>query len=499
MTTRTLPEGKELPVEPAVVEPLLRAALEGALEDLRSVPVGTRLATVYRSNEKGGIRTSEIEMPYYMRVFPDASNPAPTSAAARALTDYLWSRRQLKKTLSRDGDAEPTKEGWAASIWVDLILQPIWYLAVRAATHDLSVGNTPTPWRADRADVDDAVTELVGLLTGGDIIVTAICPLRAFSFPEDLGSFELEPGVCLEPWRGGPNQVTFLTRFHGEYHPDDDALWAATGALTARLTIRSTDDPVRVVADVINRFKWAVMMVSNTEVVPIERDAVLRSATRHVRTVLRRQSDSAAWGPYPKPLGWIEARAFQGFRPEEPVLRKVKEFLASLAQATALANGLGDALWAFGRSCVAPTPRDALLEAAIGLERLLVPRGPGESTYRFRLHGAAVLVDEAKAYEELNEIYKRRSDVAHGGASEPKTSKVTPTGPAPLQSSASRARFLLARAVHSIALMINSGELVLSSDRSLATAVGDLVRRRAVNPSSRAPPSQPSPVGDDRT
>jgi hypothetical protein len=50
------------------------------------------------------------------------------------------------------------------------------------------------------------------------------------------------------------------------------------------------------------------------------------------------------------------------------------------------------------------------------LESLLVP-GPGEATYRFALHGTAVLSGDQKVHDDLSGLYRLRSSAAHAGTS----------------------------------------------------------------------------------
>ena len=290
-------------------------------------------------------------------------------------------------------------------------------------------------------------------------------------------SFELEPGIHLDPWRGGPDQLVFLTRFHREFLSDDHAAWDASAALRVRARTPSTGDATEFVVNILDRFKWAVMIAIGSKMVVREGDTVLRSATRHLHAVLRRESIGALPEAGPKPIGWIESRALKGLYAEENTLETIRARLAGFAQASLAADDLAPAMWAFGRSCVASTPRDVLLEAAIGLERLLVS-GPGETTYRFRLHGASILADEMNAFKELGQIYALRSRAAHGGSPRVKGGQSEKKGERPVHSLAPRARFLLAKVIQAVVLMINNADLLVG-DRGVAAAIEDLVRHRA--------------------
>jgi len=306
------------------------------------------------------------------------------------------------------------------------------------------------------------------LLSDGDLIVTATCPVRACRFPDDAEEFELEPGVFLEPWRGGPNQTVFLTRFHGEYVADDDVLWDAHAALRMRLKLPTNVDAIASVGAVLDRFLWATTIAGKSGKAASLGSAVLRSATRHVRTVIHRPP--APWlTSTVKPLGWSEFRTMQGIHPDVRFLQRTKELLAVLRGASSVKADLDAGIWAFGRSCSAQSARDVLLEAAIGLERLLVSEGRGDFSYKFRLHGAALLPEEPTAFDDLNRVYDLRSKAAHGAVAK---------NPSSFEEMAPRARFLLARTIESIAVLLASGELVIAKDQNAAAAIATLVQKR---------------------
>ena len=102
----------------------------------------------------------------------------------------------------------------------------------------------------------------------------------------------------------------------------------------------------------------------------------------------------------------------------EPSVLRCKELVRVFREGEAARPDLKQALWHFGRACVAVLPRDILLESAIGLDSVLVPN-PGESGYRFRLHGTVMLSKVRKdpvleIYDMMRDIYGERSRAAHG-------------------------------------------------------------------------------------
>jgi hypothetical protein len=82
------------------------------------------------------------------------------------------------------------------------------------------------------------------------------------------------------------------------------------------------------------------------------------------------------------------------------------------------------ALRRFATGTARPDAADALLDFTIALEALLLPYDAetrrGELSYRFRMHGAHYIADEAgqrrEVLRKLTKIYGTRSGLVHGGS-----------------------------------------------------------------------------------
>ena len=101
---------------------------------------------------------------------------------------------------------------------------------------------------------------------------------------------------------------------------------------------------------------------------------------------------------------------------------------------------------------------------------MLLVSGAGESTYRFSLHGAALLGDgvEGKNVQELKKIYRARSGMAHGSMAADVSSMQT----------AVTARRFLAEVIWAVVQRINDGSLeVGKTDGNIGKAVELLVQR----------------------
>lgn len=155
------------------------------------------------------------------------------------------------------------------------------------------------------------------------------------------------------------------------------------------------------------------------------------------------------------------------------------EIVRLLEQQRNKEQDIKQAMWHFGRACIAPLPRDVLLESVIGLDKLLVPGG-GDSRYRFALHGAAILSDKGnsdqelsdkgnsnqKLFHRLQELYDIRSPLAHGNTPSRK-----------LDRDAEDARKYLAKAIFRVSQLSQQG--IHSSEKSMAKSIEDLVLKSA--------------------
>jgi hypothetical protein len=100
----------------------------------------------------------------------------------------------------------------------------------------------------------------------------------------------------------------------------------------------------------------------------------------------------------------------------QPYVVRLRRHLQQLTVALRHYPDLVDVLWLYDRAMLSNSSRDLLLEAAIGLERLLV-QGSGENARRFRQYGAAIIYDAnpPEVERNLKRIYNLRSKAAHEG------------------------------------------------------------------------------------
>ncbi len=160
------------------------------------------------------------------------------------------------------------------------------------------------------------------------------------------------------------------------------------------------------------------------------------------------------------PLDWLGLHGLQRFYRQQftgscisPTINKIDmpkaiSLFGAATKACRESEDLRAAMYFYGRSCVADLPRDSLVEAVIGMERLLVTRGA--ISHKFRSYGAAVLADSSASVvaisQQLKKLYRERSESVHGSDTEE-------------QELADEALFLLGRLMSRLLTMIGEGKI----------------------------------------
>ena len=477
MTKVTIPAGPAQPLDPDRVAVLVRDALLAAARELRSARVESSDRHIYRRlpSPQVGWQGVALPAPNYRKSIWDVRAPAAACTEARALIDYVWDAGALPKTLTQDGEGVPGKEAWSDFTWVDLVQAPFLYLCALSATRRLSETGTYDPWHIDPAETEAAARDVAQTTCLERRSVRALCPIVWAHIPDGL-SATLRPGVALRDW-SLDEKCLFLTRYHQEYVDDDPSTWASGGLIEINLeglpADKGADDMVvHAVTAELDLVKWALMVTANSAVTLGEGGIVLRSPAGWKGPTIRRQDTTMP-----------RNGARSSLVLDERIARDTSTLLDQAQKLISVAPELKSILWFLGRSHTSATSRDSLLEAAIGLEALLVPDA-GESTYKFRLHGAALLssVIEEDVDGDLKRIYELRSKAAHGTAREEED----------FERLAPRARYYLAKAIVATVQLTETGEYRLDETKGdLGKATKALVRRRCLLPQPQ-PPSNPA-------
>jgi hypothetical protein len=462
MVTINYPGTPVLPLDRVLLQELISCAIRAAIRQLKGLDVSGSRQEIVRATDSG-FATYELPAPNYRS--REVWNRIPAVCAApesKALTAYLWSRGACEKSLTRDDAAVPTRDAWERFVWGDLLHMPLEEILYHAATESLVNDGTYVPWRVDDDLVGKVAADIADTLCTGGRSICAWCPLMWVHVDpgEDL---ELEPGVRLRAWKPA-GQFLFLTRYGREYTHDDYShlMGDAVLEIKTRSGEGSANEIATNVADTLDRAKWALMIAEGSSEPLEESPVVIRGPGGWRGRTLRRGQGF---------IGNSQERVKRYSKKNGEAAASLLQLLDRVQQKT---GEVRSALWLFGRACTASLARDALLDAAVGLEMLVVPNA-GDSGYRFVVHGLAIIEDEepGKLETDLKTIYKLRSKAAHGSPRQ---------GEDDFVAAAPRARVLLAKAIHASARLIDSGLLdVVATKGDIGKAVEQLVKRRVIS------------------
>lgn len=468
MAQVTIPSGPKKPLDAEGLSSLLRDAFLAVARDVRDVPVETASRLVFRTSDAPETihEASYVPWPEYRRSIWAAAEAVRRSPEVDAVIDYIWNANALPQTISQDGDGIPDKGAWALAIGTQLIQSPFVSLCTSAAAKRLSTEGTFEPWTVDTNELNEAATDIAKNVSTGSETIKAQCPLIHTNLSPGT-SVEILPGVRLRSWTIDELCV-YLTQHHNEYLPDDLTISMSQGVLEIKISglPENADDIARAVIGKVDLVKWALMAARNDQHSISESAILLQYPWGWNGQTIRRSDVTYARGRMISIPQIDSAVAMQASVVARRALALVKD-----------APELDSVLWFLGRSLIAPTSRDSLLEAAIGLESLLVP-DPGESTYKFCLHGTALLsaVLTEDPEKDLKAIYTLRSKAAHGADADARK----------YDEMATRARFLLCKAILAAVQLTESGQLRPSeTGGDLAKAARDMVKRRCTTTSTQ--------------
>lgn len=464
MDKNTFPPAEipEVPLNEGQLVLLIEGALHGAIFTLAEAPIETHAREIVRPRSDG-FETQDLMAPNYNPAIFREADKLVQLPVSKALTDYIWSHGQLRQTLRRDDNSEVPRSAWERVVWGELIHSPLHWILLGAALEELVATGTFRPWGCDAISITTAAKEVGQRVACKRRTLRAHCLLGLRKVAADK-PLELEPGIAIEQLSTHEHCV-HLTKYSHEYSSGDHFAPFFDVRLSVTVTTEDLSDHTGVVeiANAIDRTKWALSIACNRDFAVEEGPAVIRSADGQRCRTLRR-----------------DTAMHQGRRHDFEQLPLTTDHGAGAAtllnvyrQALGSVPGLSKAMWLFGRSCTASLARDSLLDAVIGLDSLLVSGG-GEGRYRVALHGTALLADgdSDKTYEHLQRMYDLRSRAAHSAASEDtKFEEMAPV-----------ARSYLARIVHAIARLSNSGAIALRGPGdTIAHAVERWVRARLVD------------------
>lgn len=406
-----LPPGEELEIDFQHLEHLTYEAAKKTLELLTPFEVIKTIRTLYRG-ERNSFRGNFVYFPHYWDgSVRDRTEELRKNEETLALTDYLWEMNAYKKTFTRPN---PNKDTWARAIFHELVQQPLIKALQRTRIGEYIDREEIGTWSVKEKYLREAVSNQIEYseeLKNGILTAIAICPLGIQNMlPE--GTEVVLGDAIIRHW-SLKERFIFYSLHGNNYFWDDYKNPIGQDHIIEIKHSKANGDGKYInkvqTADSLDLLKWGLFVSSGVDIPLSEGTCLMLSKTGDYFERLHRDENHSTDISFDS--GQIDT-----------CKAAIKDF-STLLESSINKESKGDlyhALWHFGRSCVSTLDRDILLEAAIGLDRLLTTSG-GEVQYRFCVHGAAILSSLEKniedPYKMLKDIYKERSDAAHGKTS----------------------------------------------------------------------------------
>jgi hypothetical protein len=398
--TIILPPGDEKALNCTKISELIRKTIYRTLNDLKKISPPKILVGVYQL-EGESIQCNEVQLKNYRdeSIWKQISKIWHSEEAIK-LTDYIWDHGALKQTIT---GPKPEKIDWARIIFANLIHHPLLVALETTQRERLIDFRKVEAWEVNKNKIEKAIVDVVNFYCYEKQNVSALCPLSRLNLPSGE-LIELVPDIKL---RGMTTRdiCLLLSRHSHEYHWEDfkqPAIVRNIAEIDFPIKTKIRHDINAMVQDRLDLLKWALLVALDADKPVSEGTCIIKGGLDARMGIFRRDDNFGT-----------------DYKIDEAIIKQCRNYIQNFRQIVGkFSHDIKSALWHFGRACVANQPRDILLESAIGLDLLFVPSEPGDSRYRFCLHGSAILAsnpsDGDKVFNDLKKIYDNRSKAAHG-------------------------------------------------------------------------------------
>jgi hypothetical protein len=411
------PNEESLGLDSATLRPLLHDAILAYLSVFKESDIESFKRKIFRLHE-GGIKDYVIDFPEYGLFSPlDVTDRALRCQKVRAVVDYVLDYGELRKTKG------------PPIIIREVIHDPLARILEETAIDEAVDTGNVTLWRLPDSVLERSLDEIIQRILHKKYTYLAKCPL-GFVKGNPGSSWALDDEVSLKIY--SPEEgVRYLSRhydklprhyFLADFGLGDVAVLEIAGTIDDEIRIRGR--PPRTGTDIIHEeiintidiAKWALM-------IGFKYSAPLIEARIIYQDILGMEYVHYTTGPFG--IGEFRRQFKRGgvvYDLDAATMLNVATLFQHARKIWSVSQDIKDAFWFWGRSCVAVLDRDTLLDSIIGLERLLLPPEPGEFSFRFGLHGSALLTrpeepeeDAEEKFRDLRKLYSKRGSAAHGG------------------------------------------------------------------------------------
>ncbi len=342
----------------------------------------------------------------------------------RALFDYLWDEGIRSLPFIKP---DPPRHDWEHFAFCWIVHEPATRVMEDLAIDEASDTGDVTLWRLPNDALEAPVDEVVTRVVTGKTSFVAKCPLKFVKGPRGL-TFELDSDITIEiPTR--KEIAKYSSRHHkgtvwrctmDELVREDIAILEVKGKVNNAQLLQWNPPKTGIealeeeITDTIAIVKWALSATNNHATPLIETtityEDIIGGKLALIGTgeIQRGQRN----------VGTNYDLTSMDMDKASCLIKKARKLVAKHSE---LSKDLKDSFWYWNRASLAALQRDALVEAVIGLENLVVGN-THELRYRFSLHGAALVSkpdDDVQAvFKDLRKIYDLRSSAVHGSTEE---------------------------------------------------------------------------------
>lgn len=432
--------------------PLWRDVILEIIKRLQHVKPSTMMRRIFRPGQRSGYVGSHMPVPFYGEIWKEADNAA--QEYGKGFLDYLVGCGKPRLPPALQNADRAIRNRYIIS---QLISTPVMNIFQDNAIVELVRDGHFVPWVITQDQIINYVSKASSALKNDKVYIKVYCPLKGAKL-EGQSSIKLLENMYLKTYTS-EEKCIFFSKYSNDFGLDGFSI--PRGNLLECDSIAeieydlgigiSKKKLVELISNDLDLAKLAVFILNDQDEPTEEGTCIIESIGRDFYEIehrIKRQNARIIWHG---DNSGIKTSGSPNINIQEKDLPRLVSIISVLKEQSHMHYEIQDAIWHFGRACLVPLPRDILLESVIGLDNILVP-GSGDSSYRFKLHGAVLLANERETTSDvfniLDKLYNKRSRAAHGTSGDESFEN------------AMKARRYLSRAIFNIAKLYEKRELL---------------------------------------
>jgi hypothetical protein len=360
-----------------------------------------------------------IDFPCYERIDQKKMMAPGEAQGINEFYAYMWEKGAFKINLT---GPDPDKEDWKPRVFEKYIKTPVINRLREGACEEAAKAGKITFWHLPVSQKTDLINKIVDQIVTQKIQYIAKCPLFSVNHSGKPKGYKLANNIYLKLYSAQELLLLHTSTYRDSFDSVDSQAYLPNGKgmvieIAGSISSESigtpndtTHKPVSAknpieneICDTLDLCKWALMSGNK----PI---SDLREGGIIYRDTIGNRLSMGGSGFFQRQPIIHDGRTYNF---EEIDLTLVKLWIKKARKAIKQLPDLKQAFWYWGRSYVSQTDRDAVLDAVMGLERLLISSGEeGGMLFKFSLYGTVLLAEEDgpidQIKKDLKEIYEKR-------------------------------------------------------------------------------------------